>query len=66
MYLINQPEIDYMDVANELGNFLINDVNEDIISGIVLKLQSSLEMLRRHGYPIDRLRAEAQNPISSK
>ncbi|CAF1223483.1 unnamed protein product [Rotaria sp. Silwood1] len=44
------------------GQFIIDEVTEDMIYGIQVKLESSLEKLKRSGYPIDRLRINPPKP----
>ncbi|CAF3585487.1 unnamed protein product [Rotaria sp. Silwood1] len=62
LHIKNQTTIEYMDIASTLGQFIIDEVTEDMIYGIQVKLESSLEKLKRSGYPIDRLRINPPKP----
>ena len=66
LHIKHQPAIEYMDIASALGQFLIDEVTEDMIWGIQVKLESSLDRLERFGYSIDRLRINPPQPTDGK
>jgi hypothetical protein len=55
-----------MDVATALAGFLSAKATDDMIMGMQVKLESSLQKLQRFGYSIDRLRIDPTAPIDGE